>query len=295
VHDAVKEPLKITLAVLLVGFAFRAVRHKIKAFVTGLTGRLGYKTAIFLIVLSLGLVSSFITAIISALILAEIITVLGLERKCEIRIVIYACFAIGLGAALTPLGEPLSTIAVAKLKGPPHNATFFYLLKLLGLWVVPGVFVCAAASAYKIRKSVDARNTLREDKKEDIRAIMTRAVKVYFFVMALVLLGAGLSTFAERMVAHMPTWGLYWLNSVSAIVDNATLAAAEIVPAMTEAQIIFLLMGLLISGGMLIPGNIPNIISASKLGIRSREWAAVAVPAGTLMMVVYFVLMMLVY
>ena len=47
---------------------------------------------------------------------------------------------------------------------------------------------------------------------------------------------------------------------VSAILDNATLAAAEIGPALTESQIKSALMGLLISGGMLIPGNIPNII-----------------------------------
>jgi predicted cation transporter len=50
-------------------------------------------------------------------------------------------------------------------------------------------------------------------------------------------------------------------------------------------------MGLLIAGGMLIPGNIPNIIAASKLEITSREWAQVGVPLGFILMVVFFVIL----
>ncbi len=61
---------------------------------------------------------------------------------------------------------------------------------------------------------------------------------------------------------------------------------------MSERKIVFVLMGLLVSGGMLIPGNIPNIISASKLGIRSREWAAAAVPLGLVLMAGYFLLLL---
>lgn len=55
------------------------------------------------------------------------------------------------------------------------------------------------------------------------------------------------------------------------------MAATEISPHMTTEQIRAILMGLLISGGMLIPGNIPNIISAGKLNIKSREWALVGI------------------
>ena len=40
---------------------------------------------------------------------------------------ILACFSIGLGAALTPIGEPLATITISKL-----NEDFFYLIKLIG-------------------------------------------------------------------------------------------------------------------------------------------------------------------
>ena len=49
--------------------------------------------------------------------------------------------------------------------------------------------------------------------------------------------------------------------------------------------------GLIISGGMLIPGNIPNIIAAGKLNITSKEWAAFGVPIGLLTMALYFVVL----
>jgi len=58
---------------------------------------------------------------------------------------------------------------------------------------------------------------------------------------------------------------------------------------MTQAQINAALMGLLISGGMLIPGNIPNIISAGKLGITSGQWAKLGVPLGLVLNSLYFI------
>jgi predicted cation transporter len=50
-------------------------------------------------------------------------------------------------------------------------------------------------------------------------------------------------------------------------------------------------MGLLLSGGMLIPGNIPNIITASRLQIASSEWARVGIPLGLGLMIFYYVIL----
>ncbi|HBB67249.1 MAG: hypothetical protein A2X28_11415 [Elusimicrobia bacterium GWA2_56_46] len=291
VEEAFSAPVKITLAVLALGFAFRAARPKLKGWLELLINALGLRRAVFAVILFLGLGSSLMTAIIAALALAEIISILKLERNREIKIVVYACFAIGLGAALTPIGEPLSTIAVAKLKDAPHNADFFYLIRQIGLWVVPGVLVMAFLGASAAGRADPAGLGLTEDALETNRSVALRALKVYLFVMALIFLGAGLTPLAERFVPGMPIWGLYWANSLSAILDNATLAAAELVPIMTDKQVKFTLMGLLISGGMLIPGNIPNIISAAKLNIKSGEWAKAALPCGAALMTVYFVLM----
>lgn len=294
VREALVEPVKISLAVLLVGFLFRLARPRVRRAVASVERLLGLRWAMAAIVVILGLSASLITAIIAALVLAEVVTALKLERRYELRFVVCACYAIGLGAALTPLGEPLSTIVASKLKGPPHHADFFYLARLLGLWIAPGIALAAGISAWKVGKPARGGQTLREDKPEDARDIVIRAGKVYLFVMALVCLGAGLSPLANRTIALVPDWALYWLNSLSAVLDNATLAAAEIVPAMSAKKITFVLMGLLVSGGMLIPGNIPNIISAAKLDIRSREWATAAVPLGLVMMAGYFALLLII-
>ena len=289
--EALKAPLAITAAVAIVGWLFGALRPRLRGAISALTRKLGLGGAIFVIVAALGLGSSVFTAIVAAIMLAEVVTILKLRRDFEVRLTVYACYAIGLGAALTPLGEPLSTIVVAKLKGPPHDATFFYLLNSVGAWIIPGVLLCAALAARGAKAALTEHAGLREDAHDSHKVILLRAAKVYLFVMALIFLGAGLTPLAERLVAQLPTWALFWANSVSAILDNATLAAAEITPVMTDRQIKFILMGLLVSGGMLIPGNIPNIVSSAKLGIKSREWAKAALPFGGALMLTYFILM----
>ena len=105
----------------------------------------------------------------------------------------------------------------------------------------------------------------------------------------MVLLGESFSVLIEKYFIKLDPWVLYWINTVSAILDNATLAAAEIGPALSVSQIKVVLISLMISGGMLIPGNIPNIIAADKLQIGMREWARVAVPIGVVLLSVYFV------
>ncbi|MBQ8033354.1 MAG: DUF1646 family protein, partial [Elusimicrobiaceae bacterium] len=50
-------------------------------------------------------------------------------------------------------------------------------------------------------------------------------------------------------------------------------------------------IGLAAFGSMLVQGNLPNIVAAEKLGIKSREWAAIAVPTGLVLMASYFVLL----
>ena len=104
-----------------------------------MTNALSLKVMAFILIAVLGLVSSVISAILAAIILVEMINALHLSRKSEIDLTVIACFSIGLGAALTPLGEPLSTIAVSKLSGPPYYAGFDYLIKLLGIYIVPGI------------------------------------------------------------------------------------------------------------------------------------------------------------
>ncbi|MBI2070938.1 MAG: DUF1646 family protein [Elusimicrobia bacterium] len=288
IAEALLEPVKISFAVLVFGFVFRAIRDAIRKNVARFAEKIGLKTFLFLLVAGLGFFSSVITAIIAALVLAEVITGLSIDRDNERKVVIIACYAIGLGAVLTPIGEPLATIATAKLAGPPYHADFLFLARLLWPWVAAGVLGLGLLAGVYIGRKVSPAQSLVEDKPENIKDIIVRAGKVYAFVAALVLLGQGFGPLVDRYLIHWPAAALYWVNILSAVLDNATLAAAEISPKMDLAKIEFLLLGLLISGGMLIPGNIPNIIAASKLGIKSRDWAKFAVPLGFALLFVYF-------
>ncbi len=289
VTEMLVEPIKISTAVLLFGLVFRMFRDNIRRHVSGIAARVGLKVFLFAVVVGLGLLSSVITAIIAALVLVEMISGLKLDKDKERTMVILTCYAIGMGAVLTPIGEPLSTIATAKLSGPPHNADFFFLARLLWVWVLGGLVFLGLLAVRFGPSSMSSSSGLVEDSPENIRTILIRSVKVYVFVAALVLLGRGFTPIVDRYLIQMPSSVLYWLNMVSAVLDNATLAAAEISPLMDLDRIKFLLIGLLVSGGMLIPGNIPNIICANKLAIKSGEWAIVGLPLGLVMMVVYFV------
>jgi len=292
VQEALIDPIKITLAVLIAGLLFRLIRPKIGVWTNRLAQRVGFAPLFFVLVVGLGLLSSFITAIIAALILAEVISPLRLPRTVELRLVILACFSIGLGAVLTPLGEPLSTIAVSKLAGEPYHADFFFLLRLLGKWVIPLVFGLGLLTMLLPNKPEVRELALTEDKPEQTRDIVLRAVKVYIFILGLVLLGAAFTPLVDKYLTRVPPAGLYWINIVSAVLDNATVTAAEITPLMSEQTLRTVLLGLLIAGGMLIPGNIPNIICANKLSIPSREWARVGVPLGLVLMIGVFVVLL---
>lgn len=291
VEESLVEPIKITAAVLVAGLAFKFLRPAARRFVRTAIARLGLKLFAFCTVVLLGLVSSVVTAIIAALLLVEVIDCMSLDRKDEIKIVVVACFAIGMGAVLTPLGEPLATIVQAKLRGEPFHASFWFLFDEYWVFVVPGVLLFGALAALIVRRG-PADEGLRESREEGIGDILLRTVKTYLFVMALVLLGTGFEPIIDAYVTKLPAAGLYWINSISAILDNATLAAAEVGPTMSRTQLHYALLSLIISGGMLIPGNIPNIISAGKLRIKSREWMALGLPLGGGAMALYFVVLL---
>ena len=294
VEVALIEPVKITLAVFIAGFLFRVFQKPIARSVNGITDTLGLKLFSFLVIFVLGLLSSVITAIIAALVLVEIITCLTLDRKNEIKLVVLACFSIGLGAALTPIGEPLSTIVIAKLKPEPYLADFFFLFRHLWHYVIPGVILFGILGIILLPAKRQKEHGLVGGEAENIKDISIRTAKIYLFVMALIFLGKGFKPIIDAYISKIPYQGLYWLNMISAILDNATLAAAEIGPSMGLLQIKSALLGLLIAGGMLIPGNIPNIICAGKLKIKSSEWAKFGVPLGLAVMAVCFFLLILV-
>lgn len=278
---AVTEPIALTIAVLVFGGLARLMRPALDKAALGLTGVFSAGILYFALIVTLGLLASVITAVIASLVLVEVIGLLRLDRRSEIAAVVLACFAIGLGAALTPIGEPLSTIAIAAL-----NADFWYLVRLLGPLVVGGI---VALGLLGLTLPATTGHSLHAGRREESWSdVLLRAGKVYVFVAGLVGLSWGLRPIVDAYISRLPQSALFWLNTISAVVDNATLTAAEIGPGLTLAQQRAVLMGLLISGGMLIPGNIPNIVAAGRLGITSREWARVGLIVGLPLMLLCF-------
>ena len=291
VMEAVKEPIikLIVPMVLLAGIIFHYGRSYAQQAMNSIIKVVPAKIVVFLIVFILGLSSSIITAIIASLLLVELMNCMPFDRKTKINLVIIACFSIGLGAVLTPVGEPLSTIAITKLQGEPFHAGFFYLFNQLAIYIIPGCLAFGLLAMFFTGKAKVQECMASTEEDGGLKDVVIRALKVYVFVMALLLLGSGMKIVIDKYMLGISPQILYWINMISAILDNATLTAAELSPAMSQIQINAVLMGLLISGGMLIPGNIPNIISAGKLGITSGEWAKLGVPLGLITMLIYFV------
>jgi len=227
--------------------------------------------------------------IVTAVILSEILLVLPVKREDKIKIAVFCCFSIGLGAGLTPIGEPLSTIMVYKLSGPPYNADFLFPLRTFGIYIIPGIIVLALAASILLGRRASHHHEGRESYSESVKGIVIRAFKVYIFISALIFLGDGLKPLFELFLNLVPPVALYWINLLSAFLDNATLTAIEINPTLALSQILSAIIALLISGGILIPGNIPNIVAAGRLRISTKEWAIIGVPLGLSLMVLYFI------
>jgi len=202
IHEIITNHLMymITAAVLIFGLLFARFQNNIHIWISKILEHIPLNLFIFLMVVLLGLCSSIITAIISALILSEIINALPLQRKEKINTTIIGCFSIGLGAALTPIGEPLSTIVVSKL-----NEEFFYLLKLLGVFIIPGViaFGVLGSFAVKSRTKDDDTGETVDLEDETTKGVLLRAGKIFLFIMALELLGQGFKPVIDAYIIHL--------------------------------------------------------------------------------------------
>ena len=167
------------------------------------------KIIVFLIVAVLGLSSSVITAIIAALLLVELMNCMPFDRQTKINLIIIACFSIGLGAVLTPVGEPLSTIAITKLQGEPYNAGFFFLFNQLAIYIIPGCLAMGLLAMFFTGKAKAMECKVTEEDDGGLRDVVIRALKVYVFVMALLLLGGGMKVVIDKYILGISPEILY--------------------------------------------------------------------------------------
>ncbi len=290
-YETLNYPVNVAFIVLIVSVIFnnysRYIFRVLFAFFKKMEPRYSFAVLIFL----LGMTSSLVSVTVSALVLAEVLKVVNLERTATVRITVFACYAIGLGAVITPLAEPLGLIINNALSVPPHNADFFFLLKHFFWWIAPAVLLLSAAAGYFARNAgTTLQMHIREDK-ETYSSMLRRTLHIYMFVAALNLISTGLRPLAQSTITHLGGKVLFLANAVSVIIDNATLAAIEIVPSISMNDLVYMVIGLAAFGSMLVQGNLPNIVAAEKLGIKSREWASVAVPTGLILMGGYFIIL----
>lgn len=287
-YQVLQYPVNVAFIVLIVSVIFnnysRYIFRVLFIFFKKLEPRYSFALLIFL----LGMTSSLVSVTVSALVLAEVLKVVHLEHEDTVRITVFACYAIGLGAVLTPLAEPLGLVINNALSGAPHHADFFFLLRHFIGWLLPAIIALAVAAGYVARNAGTTACMQIREEHETYATMIHRTVHIYMFVAALYLISTGLRPLAQSTMIHLGGKVLFLANVVSVIIDNATLAAIEIVPSISSADLTYMVVGLVASGSMLVQGNLPNMVAADKLGIKSREWARIAVPTGVCLMAAYF-------
>ena len=291
IYETLQYPVNVAFIVLVVSVIFNNYSRYIFRVLFAFFRKLEPQYSFALLVFLLGITSSLVSVTVAALVLAEVLKVVNLERSSTVRITVFACYAIGLGAVLTPLAEPLGLIINNALTGAPHFADFFFLMRHFFVWIAPAILLMSAAAGYSARHAgTTMQMHIREDK-ETYGSMLRRTWHIYMFVAALNLISAGLRPLAQSTITHLGGKVLFLANAVSVIIDNATLAAIEIVPTISMNDLIYMVIGLAAFGSMLVQGNLPNIVAAEKLGIKSREWASIAVPTGLVLMGGYFIIL----
>jgi predicted cation transporter len=167
---------------------------------------------------------------------------------------------------------------------------FWYLFLHLWLFVLPALLLLGALGALIAhRGGTDRAEHVRLVlEKHSVRTVGARAARIFFFIIGLELLGMAFRPVVEQYVIRCGAGPIYALNMLSAVLDNAAMAAAEINPMLQMRQLLAILLSLTLSGGMMITGNIPNIVTAGRLKISMKEWLKAGVPVGTALLAVYY-------
>src|ERR1700722_1610622 len=148
--EALHEPVAISIAVIVAALLFGWTRPGLERVFKRLRQRVPRPVLTAVSIFVIASISSVITAIVGALVLVEVIGFLHLAGDKRMRVTVAGCFAIGMGAALTPLGEPLSTLAARAL-----DLHFLGLFELLAPWVFPGVLASSIVAGAFARGDYD--------------------------------------------------------------------------------------------------------------------------------------------
>ena len=185
VFAALSELLSFTLAVLIFGAAFRLLRDYLDRLLREAISLLEPRILCFWLAIVLGFLAAFITPVVSALVFVEAISLLRFDRGIEIAATVFAYFAIGLGAGLTPLGMPGIAVVLRSI-----HADFWYLTRLLGPFVAVGVILAAIPILFLPFEAGEPLYAIRA--KDSWRTVLLiRPGRVYVFIAGLVAFRTG--------------------------------------------------------------------------------------------------------
>lgn len=284
--EALLRPLQLCLA-LVAGALLLSLAHKPLALAAAATSRrLGPRAGTVAGVLAAAAAAPFITGTAAALLLVELLRAvpMSLERRREAAVM--GISAVGLTAGLSAAGSPAAAVVLSKLTGAPYPVGPWLLFDLVGPWVLSGAVALAVAAGVLAGDGQGA-----EDSPDDPLALWSILVltgRLFAATCGLILLGAGVLPALEGTLRGVPPWALYWLNMVSAVLDNGVLAAVEFDPGMLQDQLRFAYCGILAADPLLVIAAAPNMVAAARLGISPRTWAQVGIPAGAALYICCF-------
>ncbi len=288
VLEALHEPIAISIAVIVAALIFGWTRPWLDlALSSGCASACRAPVLTAASVFVIASISSIITAIVGALVLVEVVRPAAFHRRQA-----------GAGDGRRMLRDRHGRVADAAGRAAldagraSARLAFIGLFQLLAPWVFPGVLASSIVAGTFARGEYEEAPAARMCS-QAYGTIFVQAGKVFAFIAGLVLISHAYGPIANEYVSKMSNDLLFWANTVSAALDNATLVALE-VHSMTLPRAREAILSLLVSGGMLIPGNIPNIVSAGALENRERAWAKIGVPMGLVMLGIYFAVIKLV-
>jgi predicted cation transporter len=149
------------------------------------------------------------------------------------------------------------------------------------------------AEAAEALKAVEQFEEVQHDLAHELDKILHNTVKLAFFVWGLLLFGEGVKPIAAELVQHIPPYGLFFANVISAVADNALLGLLEVQYGMPQITVFILTISLAFWGVGMVPGNVCNIVLKEALHISFGKWAKYGIPLALVLCVLNFVLVLI--
>lgn len=274
-------------ALLLGALFFSLVHARLRALSAKAEARIGSRAAVALAVAFSGLAAPLVSAGVAVLLLVELLGALKLAELGRSEAAVLGCLAVGFGSGLSALGGPSSAVLLSKLGGAAYPIGPYFLFVLVGPWAVSGIVAMALCAAAVSGSSDPAAKPMPEEPLI-LWSLLVMTGRIFVFTAGLVLLGEGLLPLIEKRFMGIPAPGFYWTNAAAAVMDNASLIAVEISPAMSQDQLRYGFLGMLAAGGAFLVGDAPNLVAAHALKIDAKTWSRVGIPASAALMLFFF-------